>query len=260
MSDCDDSGIFEDILNFVGTMFLFYVFFKVVEFGIKLVIIVIAMLFKLLYLSMNGVLITIDHIIYDKKDRALGISYDLKAHPRNSRWLVNPVKRNIMGLMIGVVIGGGAFIGSLHSLDSPSAKEHPPFVAAQVNAKLLNARTSATTHSDVLFQIPELHVVNVLKNKGTWSYIEIKNDRGWVATRYLSQSRTKPSEEQAKLPQFVLATKMANVRAKPSMKGEVLFKLAGDGPIFVLKKKGNWSFIESRGFKGWIATNLLTAA
>ncbi|MBM7702214.1 SH3 domain-containing protein [Metabacillus iocasae] len=133
-----------------------------------------------------------------------------------------------------------------------------------VSASSLNVRSVPSTNGQILMSLLKNTEVHVLKVEGDWTRIKTKDNRiGWVASQYLiaKQTTSQPNEpsEQAKIA-FVNASSL-NVRAVPSINGNVLASLPNQTEVYVMKANGNWTQIKTKNNQiGWVASQYLTTS
>ncbi|OBT07919.1 hypothetical protein A9264_05465 [Vibrio sp. UCD-FRSSP16_10] len=281
MSDCDESGFFDSLLNALQIIALLYIFAYVLQGLITALITMTIWVFKAAYYVISAILISIDHFIYDKKDKQNVVSIDSAEHPRQSRIFVNPKRRNLTTIVLmSIAIVGGAVAGVINakhesdklqskvtqdSLPSSSKVDSTSIQAksgsfAQVTAQNLNVRVTPSIHSQITFKISHLSLVNVLRQKSGWSYISVNEKQGWVSSAYLTSNDSYAFDSQHSsvvTSSAIVEVDKGNVRNKPSMQGQVIFQIKRGGKVDVLKQKGSWSYIRIYGYHGWVATRLL---
>ncbi|CAM2901573.1 SH3 domain-containing protein [Vibrio rarus] len=256
MSDCDESSLLDSIIETLGIMAFCYIAYTATKALVSLLFVVVSWVMRGVYYVIAGLLIALDHVIYDKKDRKSAFNVDNIMHPRHSRALVNDKSRH--RITIGLMVMG--FIGGVSAtvLNSADYHQHTTVAeTAQVTAKSLNVRRHPSATAQVEFKLMHLDLVKVFKQSDSWSYIQAGQARGWVASKYLAQTKSRAKKLSKQLAK--LTVEKANARNLPSMKGKVLFQLQGDGFVNILKQQQGWSLISTNGYEGWVATKLLAS-
>jgi SH3-like domain-containing protein len=117
-----------------------------------------------------------------------------------------------------------------------------------VNVPTANVRARPEEKAPVLWQIERYHPVFVVEKKGSWyRFRDYENDEGWIHQSLLDGNNC-------------VITKMnkGNIRSGPATSHSILFTFEKGIPFKVLKKQGDWFFIEhSDGDRGWIHKSLV---
>ena len=112
----------------------------------------------------------------------------------------------------------------------------------------VNVRWKPTTKSDIIKVFNKGKEVIVVKNKGSWSFVQdpSNNKKGWVSSKFIQTNIS-----------FII--KSANVRDNAG--GRILKQISKGQKVIVLHEKGNWCFIKdvSNNKKGWVHKSLLSS-
>ena len=112
----------------------------------------------------------------------------------------------------------------------------------------VNVRWKPTTKSDIIKVFNKGKEVIVIKNKGSWSFVQdpSNNKKGWVSSKFIQTNIS-----------FII--KSANVRDNAG--GRILKQISKGQKVIVLYEKGNWCFIKdlSNNKKGWVHQSLLSS-
>jgi len=150
----------------------------------------------------------------------------------------------------------------LLSLCAAAALAEPAWVKTQKGA--LNARRKANSKSDIAIKIPNGSEVEVLEDKGDWSYIEYKGKKGYVKSDFLSDEA--PEKEEEPVVPVLQAGGFAriateggtlNLRKKADSKSAVVGQVPNDVRVEVVQATPDWSCILYRGKKGYVRTEYL---
>jgi SH3-like domain-containing protein len=119
------------------------------------------------------------------------------------------------------------------------------------SAEILSVKSSTASFRDaphqaskVKFTADQFYPVEVVERKAGWTKVkDFEGDTAWVADKLLGKQGT-----------IVVTAERANVRAKPSTSGEVLFKVER-GEVFKIEERsdGGWlKVVDARGDGGWL--------
>ncbi len=117
-----------------------------------------------------------------------------------------------------------------------------------VSSAIANIRSEPSKKGDILWKVEQYYPLIVLEKKGRWyRFRDFEGDEGWIHNSIVKKS-----------PTVITIKNKCNVRAKASTKGKVIFTTEKGIPFKVIKKKGNWIFVEhSDGDRGWIHKSLV---
>ncbi len=117
-----------------------------------------------------------------------------------------------------------------------------------VASSIANIRSGPGTKHDVLWQVAKYHPVLVLKKSGKWYHFrDFEGDKGWIHKSLVH-----------KIPSVITNKENCNVRSGPGTKYKILFATEKGIPFKILKRKGNWIYVQhADGDKGWIHKSLI---
>jgi SH3-like domain-containing protein len=117
-----------------------------------------------------------------------------------------------------------------------------------VKVPVANVRSGPNTKSDILWNVEQYHPLDVIKTTGSWyQFKDFEGDKGWIHKSLLD-----------KTPAVITIRDKCNVRLGPSTKKEIFFTVDKGIPFKVLKRQGDWVYIQhSDGDKGWIHKSLV---
>ncbi|MFC1857101.1 SH3 domain-containing protein [Thermodesulfobacteriota bacterium] len=116
-----------------------------------------------------------------------------------------------------------------------------------VKASVANIRSGPETSYEILWNAEKFYPIVVIEKTGPWYHFrDFEGDEGWIHKSLVGKFSA------------VITTKpKCNIRAGPGTDFEILFSVESGVPFKVLKRKGNWIFIQhSDGDKGWIHKSL----
>jgi len=119
------------------------------------------------------------------------------------------------------------------------------------SAEILSVKSPSASFRDaphqaskVKFTADQFYPVEVVERKAGWTKVkDFEGDTAWVADKLLGKQGT-----------IVVTADRANVRAKPSTSGEVLFKVER-GEVFKIEERGDGGWlkvVDARGDGGWL--------
>ncbi len=168
--------------------------------------------------------------------------------PRPSPW--HPDRMVLHRLLIGFQ-GRLAHAATAAVLAASALLVVPSFAWAKVRSvrvDVANFREGPSTKHDVIFVADRYYPVDVLEEKDGWAKVkDFEGDEAWIAGWLLDDTNT-----------AVVTVNLANLRAKPSLKGEVVHQ-AERGAVFkVVARRKEWVKVEHvDGDSGWIHGKLL---
>ena len=117
-----------------------------------------------------------------------------------------------------------------------------------VNVPMANIRSGPGTSHKVLWKVEKFHPLEVVVKKGDWyQFKDFEGDRGWIHKDLVASYKS-----------VIVNKNKCNVRSGPGTNQKVIFTVERGVPFKVLKKKGDWMYIQhSDGDKGWIYKKLV---
>ncbi|MFH1642632.1 MAG: SH3 domain-containing protein, partial [Nanoarchaeota archaeon] len=99
-----------------------------------------------------------------------------------------------------------------------------------------------------LWKVGKYHPILVLKKSGNWYHFQdFEGDKGWIHKSLVSN-----------IPSVITNNEKCNVRSGPDTKFEILFTIKEGIPFKILKRKGNWIYVQhADGDTGWIHKSLV---
>ena len=119
----------------------------------------------------------------------------------------------------------------------------------------LNLRTSPSLEAKVIRQYPTGTWMNVLSEEGKWSKVEIDGQTGYVMSRYLSEGQTEEL-----LYVRTNSGRGLNLRAEPSLKGEIITSFKPGTAVRLLVRGSEWHKVEADGKTGFMSSRYLSPA
>lgn len=112
-----------------------------------------------------------------------------------------------LGILIVIIIFGGILtIWPLTNLSPFEQKQVSPFEQKQViKYAKVNLNLRGPGEEGVLRVLPKGTKVIVLREEGEWSWVEVDNQQGWVATQYLETETEKIAREQKEVEETTRA-------------------------------------------------------
>ncbi len=125
--------------------------------------------------------------------------------------------------------------------------EETDTVMRSVGVDVANFRAGPSLADQVLYTADLYYPVQVLRCEGGWCRTrDFERDVAWVAERLLSEQRS-----------VVVNVNQANVRAEPSTRARVLFRVDWGEALKVVERKGHWVSVEDiTGERGWLHAKL----
>lgn len=130
----------------------------------------------------------------------------------------------------------------------------------------LNVRSGPSLNSDIITTLIRGNSYPVLKEKGDWIQIQLRNgQKGWVANYLVSVTEESTSSqvdsEQVTTNEVsktaIITVNSLNVRSEPSLNGNILGKLQKDDTIKIISKSNDWIEITYNGQSGWISNQYI---
>ena len=121
-----------------------------------------------------------------------------------------------------------------------------------ITAGTLNLRAEANTHSDILGKYGWGTEVEVLGFDGSWAYVQVGGQKGYMYTQYLG------AEGSASYTAYVATnTRGLNLRTAPN--GDILGSYPRGTSVTVLSAEGGWSKVQVDGKTGYMMSQWLSA-
>ncbi|MBW2527698.1 MAG: SH3 domain-containing protein [Deltaproteobacteria bacterium] len=119
---------------------------------------------------------------------------------------------------------------------------------ASVKVAEANFRAGPSTDERVRFIGLRYFPVKVLKREGTWTYVrDFEGEKAWIASRLLSNQLT-----------VISKAKRGNVRAEPTSKSEIVYRMSRGWAFRVLERKKSWIRIGDESSPiGWVHQKLV---
>ena len=116
-----------------------------------------------------------------------------------------------------------------------------------VKAPVANIRSGPGTSYEVLWNAEKYYPIFTIEKSGQWYHFrDFEGDEGWIHKSLVG-----------KFPTIITTKPKCNIRSGPGTNFEILFSVENGVPFKVLKRKGNWIFIQhGDGDKGWIHQSL----
>lgn len=110
-----------------------------------------------------------------------------------------------------------------------------------------NIRSGPGTTYEIIWKAEKYYPVFVFEKTGAWYHFrDFEGDEGWIHKSIVQN-----------IPSIITAKPVCNVRSGPGTQHEILFTVEGGVPFKILKRQGNWIYVEHRdGDKGWIHNSL----
>ncbi|WAW15744.1 SH3 domain-containing protein [Peptostreptococcus equinus] len=148
----------------------------------------------------------------------------------------------------------------------------PKNYGAYVNTGSLNFRTGPSTSKPSLGRLGYKQNVRVIGQVGGWTKISVNGRIGYVASQYLSNSKspssnnsniskpkpTKPAPAQTSNNYMSVRAPRLNVRSNGSISSRVIGSLSQNQKIQVLGTSGAWTKISINGKIGYVASQYLS--
>lgn len=117
-----------------------------------------------------------------------------------------------------------------------------------VSVKIANMRSGPGEEHPEMWQVEKYHPLVVVEKKGSWYKVkDFEGDMAWIYSSLLDDTQS-----------VITVKDECNVRSKPAMDGQVLFKVEKGIPFKVLEKKDNWIKIKHADNDiGWIYNTLV---
>ena len=111
-----------------------------------------------------------------------------------------------------------------------------------------NIRSGPGTTYEIIWNAEKYHPVFVFEKTGSWYHFrDFEGDEGWIHKSIVRN-----------IPSIITAKPKCNVRSGPGTQHEILFSVESGVPFKVIKRQGNWVYVEHRdGDKGWIHNSLI---
>lgn len=111
-----------------------------------------------------------------------------------------------------------------------------------------NIRSGPGTTYEIIWNAEKYYPVFVFEKTGPWYHFrDFEGDEGWIHKSIVR-----------KIPSIITAKPKCNVRSGPGTQHEILFSVESGVPFKVIKRQGNWIYVEHRdGDKGWIHNSLI---
>lgn len=111
-----------------------------------------------------------------------------------------------------------------------------------------NIRSGPGTTYEIIWNAEKYYPVFVFEKIGPWYHFrDFEGDEGWIHKSIVR-----------KIPSIITAKPKCNVRSGPGTQHEILFSVESGVPFKVIKRQGNWIYVEHRdGDKGWIHNSLI---
>lgn len=107
--------------------------------------------------------------------------------------------------------------------------------------------------------------VTVIEILGDWVCVQNDNTKGWIRKDKLGEKAEEPKQEEVKVEQPKVETKIAyvnsdtvNLRKEPSTSSEVVANLKLNTEVTILEENAGWAKVKSGSHEGYIATSLLS--
>ncbi|MBA3019012.1 MAG: SH3 domain-containing protein [Proteobacteria bacterium] len=115
-------------------------------------------------------------------------------------------------------------------------------------SSIANIRSGPGNAHDILWKVGKYHPILVLKKSGNWYHFQdFEGDKGWIHKSLVSN-----------IPSVITNNEKCNVRSGPDTKFEILFTIKEGIPFKILKRKGNWIYVQhADGDTGWIHKSLV---
>lgn len=112
-----------------------------------------------------------------------------------------------------------------------------------VAASVANVRSGPGTKYDILWKASKFYPIRIIKKAGSWyRVVDFEGDEGWMHKSLVR-----------KIPSVITIRENCNIRSGPSTKYKIVFTSEKGVPFKVIKRKGNWIYIQhADGDKGWI--------
>ena len=118
-----------------------------------------------------------------------------------------------------------------------------------VKANKANIRSGpGTSQYEILWEVERYHPVDVIRKQGAWVFFrDFEGDEGWIHGKLLGKEAT-----------VITRKDLVNIRSGPGTQHDIAFKAERGVPFRVLKRQGDWIYIQGRdGDKGWIHNKLV---
>lgn len=120
-----------------------------------------------------------------------------------------------------------------------------------VSATVANIRSGPGTDKyDIMWEAEQYYPIEVIETKGEWYYFkDFEGDTAWIHKSLVKD-----------IPSVITIKEKCNIRSGPGTgpADAVLFVVERGVPFKVLKKQGEWLYIEhADGDKGWVHTSLV---
>jgi SH3-like domain-containing protein len=119
---------------------------------------------------------------------------------------------------------------------------------ASVKVAEANFRSGPSTDHDVRYVGLRYFPVKVLERKGQWARVrDFEGEKAWVAARLLSDADT-----------VISKAKRGNVRAEPTTKAEVVYRMKRGWAFRVIRRDKTWVLIgDETSPIGWVHRKLV---
>lgn len=126
----------------------------------------------------------------------------------------------------------------------------------------LNLRAEPNMSAQILTSFPIDTAVTVLQKGKEWHKVQVGEESGFMASRYLAASKAPVYTKPVETP-FTATLKninggsVVNFRLYPGMKTKILRTVPVGTQVTVLEKGVNWSKVELEGQQGYVSTYFL---
>ena len=115
-----------------------------------------------------------------------------------------------------------------------------------ITASGLNVRGAPVITAEKIDILPRGSIVTILDMEGNWVRISVEETEGWVANNYVKKGTAAR----------VNASSL-NVRSKPAVDSEILFRVPDGQSVFLVKVEDDWGRIIESGREGWVVLQYL---
>ena len=147
----------------------------------------------------------------------------------------------------------------------------------KVAAYLLRLREKPSTSAKVLDAYPRGTVVTILKKGDDWTRVRVHGKEGYMMTSLLAYGRSKASsntESKAAAPakaeskssavsagdtMYIVKGIRLNLREQANSDSVVITSFRGGTPVTILRRGRYWSYVEVKGYEGYMANEYLTS-
>ncbi len=127
--------------------------------------------------------------------------------------------------------------------------------AMVVKGGALNLRKEPSLSAEVIKQYPNGTWMTVLSTEGEWSKVRVEGREGYVMSKYLSET-----SGDSKLYVRTNTGRGLNLRAQPSLEGNILTSFKPGTAVSVLLRGNGWYKVSVGGMTGYMASRYLTAS